>query len=47
MKKIFLYGGGYIALSIINNEVLSWLIAAVVVWTLLCKYFPIFMEGTK
>ena len=47
MKKMLLYGGGYIILSIINCEVLSWLVICVVAFAGLAKWLPIYWEATK
>lgn len=44
MKKIFLYGGGYIILSIINSEVLSWLVLLVLAIAGLAKWLPLYWE---
>lgn len=45
MKKYLI--GGLVVLQLINNEVLSWIVLAVVGWIFLVKIFPILMEGTK
>ena len=46
MKKYFI-GGGLVVLQLINNEVLSWIVLAVVAAVVLAKFFPDMMEGTK
>lgn len=45
MKKYII--GGLVILQLINNEVLSWIVLAVIGWFVLCKLFPGLMEGTK
>ena len=45
MKKYII--GGLAILQLINNEVLSWIVLAVIGWLVLCKLFPELMEGTK
>lgn len=45
MKKYII--GGLAILQLINNEVLSWIVLAVIGWFVLCKLFPELMEGTK
>ena len=47
MKKFLMYGGSYVILQIVNNEVLTWVVITVLAAYALCKWFPIFMEGTK
>ena len=47
MKKIICYAGGYIILSLINCEVLSWLVLLVLAIAGLAKWLPIYWEATK
>jgi len=47
MKKLLMYGGGYLVLQIVNNEVLTWAVLTALAVAAFAKYFPLFMEGTK
>ena len=46
MRKYF-YIGTVIVLSLLNNEVLSWLVLGIISIVWLCRVFPDLMEGTK
>lgn len=47
MKKVYVYAAGAAVLQMINSEVLSWIVLAIVALAALAKVFPYLVEGTK